>query len=78
MKRLILFLIRRRFGLRRYQLFNFTNQKSNDQYFFTDEGLFKRYHTYPWGWHTVKSSVSLNWLLDKECKINKLKENTYA
>ena len=78
MKRLILFLIRRRFGLRRYQLFNFTNQTSNDQYFFTDEGLFKRYYTYPWGWHTVKSSVSLNWLLDKECKINKLKENTYA
>ena len=78
MKRLILFLIRRRFGLRRHQLFNFTNQKSNDQYFFTDEGLFKRYYTYPWGWHTVKSSVSLNWLLDKECKINKLKENTYA
>ena len=78
MKRLILFLIRRRFGLRRYQRFNFTNQKSNDQYFFTDEGLLKRYYTYPWGWHTVKSSVSLNWLLDKECKINKLKENTYA
>lgn len=73
MKRLILFLIRRRLGLRKWELFTFTNQKSNDLYFFTEEGLFKRYHAGDhWGWHTVRSSVSLNWLLDEECQINKI------
>lgn len=72
MKRLILFLIRRRFGLKKWELFTFTNQKSNDLYFFTEEGLFKRYYRDHWDWCSFKSSVSLNWLLDEKCQINKL------
>ena len=73
MKRLILFLIRRRLGLRKWELFMFTNQKTNDLYFFSEEGLFKHYCSGDrWGWCTVKSSVSLNWLLNEKCQINKL------
>ena len=67
MKRLIIFLIRRRLGLKKYQHFRFTNQKSNAIYYFTSENLIK-------SWHNTEylSGVSLNWLLNNDCEIEKL------
>lgn len=71
MKRIIIFLIRRRLGIKKYENFRFKNQSSeSDFYYFESERLMK----------VVKckksvatlSNVSLNWLLNDECEIIKL------
>lgn len=65
MKKVIIYLIRKKLGLSKNQAFRFTNQKSaSDYYYFTDERLIK----VTGGVNTV-SSVSLNWLLDDCCSI---------
>lgn len=61
--KLIVFLIRIRLGLKIGQCFQFTNQKSNAVYFFTRTGITKC-----WRDLYVESGISLNWLLDPECK----------
>lgn len=62
--RFILFLIRKRYGLKKYECFRFYNQKSSAVYFFGHYGIYKWWH------HKLeKSHVSLNWLLDDECYI---------
>lgn len=66
MKKLIIFLIRRRLGLKKRQAFQFVNQKSNAVYYFTEDALMKN-----WRGYTVKSGVSINWLLDDECEIKR-------
>ena len=63
-RRLILFLIRRRLGVKKYQPFKFTNQKTDDWYFFDNLCLLK-----DTGGCVEGSGVSLNWLLHTECKI---------
>ena len=79
MNRLVLWLIKRRLGLRWLERFRFTNQKTSDVYWFEKCGLYKiEYKTTPSG--KVQpvciglSGVSLNWLIDKDCKIQKLEE----
>ena len=67
MKRLIIFLIRLRMGLNKYEVFQFANQKSNAMYYFSEDAVMKEWHG-----QVVKSSVSLNWLLDDECEIKKV------
>lgn len=69
MRRLVIFLIRRRLGVKKYEVFKFSNQKSNTQYFFTKDHLVK----IEWGENTL-SNVSLNWLLDNECSIESVRE----
>lgn len=64
MNKLILFLIRKKLHLKKYEGFQFTNQKSNEIYYFTDEGLVKFYLG-----ATMESKVSFNWLLDKDCSV---------
>lgn len=69
MKKWILFLIRKRLGLKFKEPFRFNNQKSKtDYYFFDDEGL-KKVVNYN---HVSLSDVSLNWLLNDECEITYL------
>ena len=66
MDKLILFLIRKKLGVRKYEGFQFTNQRSSkDIYFFTDKGLMK----FTEHGLTMPSKVSLNWLVDKRCKV---------
>lgn len=68
MRRLIVFLIRKKLRLRKYQRFRFENQKSpTDCYFFTGKHLMKQ--TAGGYWHG--SRVSLNWLLSDDCKITR-------
>lgn len=67
MKRLILYMVRNRLGLKDHEPFRFANQKSNAIYYFTKDGVMKA-----WRGFTEKSGVSLNWLLDDECEIIKL------
>lgn len=69
MKRLIIFLARRRLGLKTIQLFQFKEQKNkNNYYYFEDDCLMKIEE----GVGHVPANVSLNWLLDDECEIVKL------
>ena len=82
MKRLIIFLIRWRLGLKKFEYFRFTNQKTDNVYFFSDYTIFKMEKTTDRRYRFIEelsgryvmsdSSVSLNWLLDDECKIVKL------
>ena len=67
MKRLIIFLVRKKLGLKKYQEFQFVNQKTNARYFFTSDSVMKMHDS-----RLDKSSVSLNWLLDDECQIIKM------
>lgn len=74
MRRLIIFLVRKRLGLKKYQYFRFANQKTDDIYYFTGTALIKKAeHKSPFGsiWCDEFSGVSLNWLLNKDCKIRK-------
>lgn len=71
-KKLIIFLIRKRLGLKKFEAFRFTNQRSPEaMYRFTATGLEKFYprylHLAP-----VESSASLNWLLSDECEIERV------
>lgn len=66
MRRFVIFLIRKHLGLKKYENFKFANQKSNAVYYFTESNLMKRWHG-----QTVLSGVSINWILDDECKIEK-------
>lgn len=73
-KRLILFMIRRRLGVKKGELFKFDNQKSPYVYVFNYDGLYKipEMSTNPLPWILIPSRISLMWLLDKECKIKKI------
>lgn len=65
MKRLIIYLIRRRLGIPKDVWFRFTNQKNRcEMYVFESDCLIKKdkYGNF------VLSGVSLNWLLDDDCK----------
>ena len=66
MRRLIIFLIRLKFGLRKNEPFKFSNQKTRNIYWFTDRCLMK------WDYATLtytESNVKFNWLMDDRCTI---------
>lgn len=71
MKRIIIFLIRRRLGLKKYEFFQFDNQKSNATYYFSENSVIKQERMNNVT-HVRPSSVSLNWLLDDSCTIKHL------
>ena len=74
MKRLIIFLVRKKLGLKKGEYFRFVNQSSPyNTYYFTDDAVMKHFGRWK-GSDDVKSSVSLNWLLDDECKIIKVED----
>jgi hypothetical protein len=67
LNKLIIFLLRKKLGLKKNDEFFFTNQKiAADRYYFTDNCLMK----YDSKANVLyKAHVSLNWLLDKDCSI---------
>jgi hypothetical protein len=66
-KRLIIFLIRVKLGVGKWDEFYFLNQKNkDDRYYFSNAGLMKYCATTN---NVRKSSVSLNWLLSDSCEI---------
>ena len=67
MKALIIFLIRKRLHLRKGECFQFNNQKGNALYFFNRTAVMKITDT-----NCKPSNVSLNWLLNKHCRITKV------
>lgn len=64
MQRLVLFLIRRKLHVRKYESFWFQNQKTSAVYWIDHRGVWKY-----WRGVLEKSHVSVNWLLDPECEI---------
>ena len=68
-KRLIVFLIRRRLRLKKYQRFRFANQKTENVYYFTANRLIKIPEDKRIVSRAEKSLVSLNWLLSDECEV---------
>lgn len=64
LSKLVIFLIRMKLHLRKGEQFQFNNQKTNAVYWFTEGTLMKMEHGLRY-----ESSVSLNWLLSKDCKI---------
>ena len=74
MKRLIIFLVRKKLGLKKGEHFRFVNQSSPyNTYYFTDDAVMKHFGRWKSS-DDVKSSVSLNWLLDDECEIIKVED----
>lgn len=73
MEKLIIFLICKKLHLKRYEPFQFNNQKSKDDYYYFDKIDLKKVHfdetsntkIYP-------AHVSLNWFLDKDCTVRKI------
>lgn len=64
--RLVIFLIRKKLGLKKYESFKFTNQKKqSDYYYFTEDNLMK----FDLMKGFIDSNVSLNYLLSSDCKI---------
>ena len=74
MKHLIIFLVRRRLGLKKNEGFQFTNQKSDNEYYmFTDKCIVKIIaHKKTGRLSSCVSNVSLNWLLNDGCEIRKV------
>ena len=68
-KRLIVFLIRRRLRLKKYQRFRFKNQKTDNVYYFTEYRLIKIPEDKRPISRAEKSLVSLNWLLSEDCEV---------
>ena len=68
--RIIIFLLRKRLHLKKNEQFQFKNQNSkNDYYYFTNTKIMKKSKKYNF---CVESNVSLNWLLNKDCHIEKM------
>ena len=69
---LIIRLIRKRLGLKKFQNFRFTNQKDDSTYYFTNYDLRKNEvvgegeNSYTRG---KRSNVPLNWIIDDDCKV---------
>ena len=72
MKRLVIFLVRKRLGLKRFEEFQFVGQKTDAVYYFTRDEILKND-----GLKTAPSSVSLNWLLNDKCAIRRVNRGTY-
>lgn len=72
MRSLILFLIRRKLGVKKFDGFRFSNQRSDVDYYYFDSFALRKV-SYSTG-EILSSHVSLNWLLNDMCKIHKLKD----
>lgn len=62
--KLVIFLIRLKLRLKKGQKFQFDNQKTDAVYWFTESALMKMENGFRY-----ESGVSLNWLLNPDCKI---------
>lgn len=66
LRRLIIFLVRKKLGLKKYQTFQFKNQKSDIEYYWFNEDTVRKMCN---NGIAEDSSVSLNWLLSDDCVV---------
>lgn len=70
----ILFLIRKRLGLKKYEQFQYANQKDTEVWYYIGPTRIMKVYPEPECEglpRCILSNVSLNWLLDDRCKIIK-------
>lgn len=67
MRKVVIFLIRKKLGLKKYEKFRFVGQKTDAVYYFTESNIMKLWHN-----QTMLSGVSVNWLLDNDCEIERV------
>ena len=73
-RQLVLFLVRKKLGLKKYEEFRFANQKSDSDFYFIDEdGVWKCRPQNDKSRSYRLSGVSLNYLLSGECEVVKVK-----
>ena len=66
-KKLIIFLLCKKLGIKKYDTFRFDNQRSKlNVYYFTDDKLLKIDVE---NQKIREANVRLNWLLDDDCKV---------
>ena len=73
--KVILFLIRKKLGLKKWEKFRFSNQANvRDYYYFSNTQVVKAKYSNksPNFFIRKPSNVSLNWLLNEQCKIIKV------
>lgn len=74
MTKFILFMIRIKLGLKKYEKFQFDNQKNKKNYYYISESQIHRVEVKnKLNYEDGKSNVSLNWLLNPQCRIVKVK-----
>lgn len=66
MKRIIIFLIRKKLGLKNEQSFRFSNQRLKEEYYYFTKDKIMKHNIHG---KNEESTVSLNWLLDDKCEI---------
>lgn len=66
-RKIIVFLVRSKYGLKKWQYFTFDNQKTDNKYYFTTTTVMKMENGF-----RKPSNVSFNWLTCDKCKITKL------
>ena len=71
MTRLIVFLIRRKLGLRKGEHFRFTNQRTRANYYYFDSSALRKVSIHDNMVTDVLSDVPINWLLSDDCSIQK-------
>ncbi len=69
MKKLIIFLIRKKLKLRKKEMFRFINQNSGDDiyYFDSDELIEMKFRNDKY--YKRPSNIGLNWLLSNRCEV---------
>lgn len=68
MRKFIVFLIRRKLGLKNCEKFRFTGQKDKLSYYYFDGCVLMKNCEYK----DYKSTVSFNWILDDDCEVEKV------
>ena len=73
LRRFIVFLVKRKLGVKNYERFRFVNQKSETDYYYFDCGCnLQKVIQGEFYNKNVRASVSFNWILDDECEIVKI------
>ena len=73
--KLVIYFLRKKFGLKNGEAFRFAEQRSKENYYFFDKDRIMKVDRD--NEHIRPSSVKLNWLLDKRCHIKKAGFNVY-
>ena len=74
MRRVIIFLIRKKLGLNRNECFRFANQSSPKNFYYFDTDCLMKMNWFCGNYTPRESSCSLNWLLNDDCKIVKVED----
>ena len=75
MTRIILFLLRMKLGIKKNERFQFDNQKNKTDYYYVSDSRLHKIMYRKGTSSERRANVSLNWLLDSECKIVRIGGN---